>query len=79
MPNKQKQYFNEREVSEFTGISLSSLRNDRHLSRGLPYIKLGKSVRYDLRDVISHMESHRVQPMYGITLATSYGPKEVSQ
>ena len=45
-------YVNEKEVSEITGIALATLRNDRFLSKGIPYIKLGKSVRYNLKDVI---------------------------
>ncbi len=78
MPKQEKQYLNEKEVCEFTGISLSSLRNNRHLCKGLPYIKLGKSVRYDLRDVISHMESHRIQPFNGVDLDMPRTPKGVS-
>lgn len=65
MPNEERMYLNEKQVSEFTGISLSSLRNHRHQCKGLPYIKLGKSVRYDIRDIIRHMESHRILPLDG--------------
>ncbi|MCX5814246.1 MAG: helix-turn-helix domain-containing protein [Proteobacteria bacterium] len=53
-------YRNEREIAKLTGISLSSLRNNRSLKRGLPYIKIGKSIRYNMSDVINYLESHRI-------------------
>jgi hypothetical protein len=55
------QYLNEKEVSKITGRALPTLRNDRHLGRGLPYIKLMRSIRYDLRDVINFMEARKIQ------------------
>jgi len=54
-------YVNEKKVSEITGLALPTLRNDRSTKRRLPYIKVGKSVRYSLRDVIDFMERHRIQ------------------
>lgn len=55
-------YLTERQVFEMTGIPVSTLQNHRHYCKGLPYIKFGKSVRYDLKDIISYMESRKVQP-----------------
>jgi len=54
-------YITEKEVSEIIGRALSTLRNDRFLGKGIPYIKIGKSVRYRLDDVIEFMESKRVE------------------
>ncbi|HHS12290.1 MAG TPA: DNA-binding protein [bacterium] len=54
-------YLNEKEVADMTGFSLSTLRNNRFLSKGIPYIKVGKSVRYDLKEVVAFMERHRIQ------------------
>lgn len=53
-------YLTEREVSELTRKALSTLRNDRHMRRGLPYIKDGGSIRYNLNDVISYMEGRKI-------------------
>jgi hypothetical protein len=53
-------YLNEKQVSEMTAIPLSTLRNDRFLSKGIPFIKIGKSVRYDLYDVVDYMDSHKI-------------------
>ena len=50
-------YLKEEEVSSITGLALSTLRNDRFLKKGIPYLKVGRSVRYSLSDVIEFMES----------------------
>ncbi len=60
-----KQYLTEKEVAQITRMALSTLRNDRSCGRGLPYIKVGRSVRYDLADVIEFMESHKVRTLSG--------------
>ncbi|HPD57610.1 MAG TPA: hypothetical protein PKW17_10260 [Smithellaceae bacterium] len=57
----KKRYLNEHEVSQLTGIAVSTLRNDRHLRRGFPYLKIGKrSVRYITSDVVREMEKKRI-------------------
>ncbi len=56
-----KKYLTEKEVSEFTGRAISTLRNDRCKGIGIPYIKMKRSVRYDPDDVIKYMESCKIQ------------------
>lgn len=56
-----QRYLNEKEVSEFTGLALSTLRNHRFERKGIPYSKLGKSVRYSLQDVLDYCESRRIE------------------
>ena len=53
-------YLTEQEVAELTRLSVCSLRNDRCQRRRIPFIKIGKSVRYSKDDVIAFMEAHRV-------------------
>ena len=53
-------YLNEVRVAGITGRALSTLRNERARGLGIPYIKIGRSVRYDLTDVIRFMESHKI-------------------
>ena len=55
-------YLNEKEVSEITGIALQTLRNNRMLNKGFPYVRVGRSIRYSLEDVIAYMESRKVKP-----------------
>ncbi len=57
----KKPYLNEVETAAITGRALSTLRNDRFLRRGLPYLRVGgRSIRYKLEDVLAFMEARRV-------------------
>lgn len=56
----EKKWIGEKEVAAMTGRKLPTLRNDRFLGRGLPYSKMGKSVRYAIEDVVAYMEARRV-------------------
>lgn len=58
--NDYPKYLTEKQVSEITSRALSTLKNDRFLNRGIPYIKAGRSVRYNLEDVLDYMESRKV-------------------
>lgn len=56
-----KTYITEKALSEMTGRALQTLRNDRFLGRGFPYIKMmGRSIRYDRDEVISIMEGSKI-------------------
>lgn len=55
-------YVGEKKVAEILEQSVQTLRNDRHLNRGIPYTKKGRSVRYALDDVIQYMEENKVHP-----------------
>jgi len=57
----QKQYITEDKVSAITGIAVATLRNDRLYKRKIPYVKIGRSVRYDQDDVIAFMESCKIR------------------
>lgn len=57
----KKPYLNEMEVAAITGRAVSTLRNERHLRRGVPYLKVSKrTIRYKLQDVLSFMEGQRI-------------------
>jgi len=56
----QRKYVGEQTVSKITDWSVQTLRNHRHLCKGIPYIKCGRSVRYDLDDVHGYMQSKRI-------------------
>lgn len=61
MKNKVK-YMNEKEASNLTGLALPTLRNHRSKGCGLPYIKIGRAVRYSFRDIIEYFEGHKINP-----------------
>jgi len=54
------EFLTEKQVSAITKIALSTLRNHRFMGIGIPYYKLGKSVRYNLEDVEKYMDSHKI-------------------
>lgn len=58
--NQHLTYFTEIKVAEITGLSLSKLRQDRMKGKGIPYCKLGRSVRYDAQDVQTFMDQHKI-------------------
>jgi hypothetical protein len=53
-------YLTEKDVKKITQRALPTLRNDRHRGKGIPYMKIGRSVRYNIQDVIDFMESRKV-------------------
>jgi hypothetical protein len=48
----------EREYAGITQRSVASVRRDRLLKQGCPYVKLGALVRYRPEDVRAHLESN---------------------
>jgi excisionase family DNA binding protein len=60
MEKEETVYINDVQAAKIMGLSKQSLRNWRHLNRGLPYYKIGRSVRYALADVIEFMESRKI-------------------
>ncbi|WP_022850685.1 helix-turn-helix transcriptional regulator [Limisalsivibrio acetivorans] len=45
------QLLDDREVAKLTGMSTSTLRNMRTAKTGIPYTKVGNSVRYRMGDI----------------------------
>ncbi len=58
---KQAQYVTEKEVAAMTCRAVSTLRNDRYMRRNIPYVKIGRSVRYKLADVLEFMDGNRIE------------------
>ena len=48
------------EVAVVTGLSIDTLAQWRSQRRGLPYLKIGRAVRYDPSDVQAYLEGCRV-------------------
>lgn len=49
-------------AAEMLGKAVQSLRNERFLRKGCPYIKLGRSVRYLQSDIQAYISKNRVDP-----------------
>lgn len=50
------------QLAEVLSVSEASLAQDRYMRQGMPYIKVGKRVRYELDAVIAYLENQRVKP-----------------
>jgi len=53
----------EHEVSRMTGLAVQTIRNQRCSRKNtIPYLKIGRSVRYLVKDVFEYLEKHRIDP-----------------
>ncbi len=50
-PIPLKTWLTEKEAAAMTGLSVSTLQKQRFYHRGIPYSKVGRSVRYSVHDV----------------------------
>lgn len=55
-----KKLLTEKEVSRRFGISCSTLQKHRFKGIGIPYVKFGRLVRYDIDDLYEFMNQHKV-------------------
>jgi hypothetical protein len=53
---------NEIRASEYLGTAVQTLRNWRNQRRGPAYVKLGRSVRYLVKDLESYLMKNRIDP-----------------
>lgn len=54
--------WDERRVSDETGIPLGTLRQHRHRGIGLPYVRIGRRVRYRPTDVAGYLAANTITP-----------------
>ena len=57
---KRPKLFNEMETAEMVGRAVQTLRNDRFLRQGIPYVKLGRNIRYTLEDIIAYLDARKI-------------------
>jgi hypothetical protein len=54
--------FDEKQTAKLLHRGVQTLRNDRMLGRGLPYVKLSpRQVRYDIRDILQYIEDCKIK------------------
>lgn len=51
-----------KEVANILKVDFKTLANQRYHNVGLPYVKLGKAVRYRKEDIESYLDEHLIQP-----------------
>lgn len=55
------EFLTTKQLAEWLGVSQQSLATDRYLGQGIPYIKIGKRVRYTKADVLDFLNVNRVE------------------
>jgi hypothetical protein len=65
-------YISEKGVSKILGKALSTLRNERCRGVGIPYYKLGRSVKYRLDEVLQYAEARRVETDGGVVQRSAW-------
>jgi DNA-binding transcriptional MerR regulator len=52
----------EKQTAKLLGLAVQTLRNWRTQSKGPPYIKISRTVRYNLADIKAYVKLHRIAP-----------------
>jgi len=60
------QAVNEKRAANFLGVAVQTLRNWRHQLRGPAYVKMGRSVRYQVEDLVGYLKKKKIDPEVGI-------------
>ncbi len=55
------QYLTETQLAEMTGRSIKSWQRDRSKGGGIPFIRCGGKILYDMEDVTTWMNSRKFQ------------------
>ena len=58
----RKVFLTEKELAEIGLKSPQSLRNDRWKGVGIPFYRIGRSVRYAVADVRKYLEENKIEP-----------------
>ena len=53
--------YTERELAKQLKVSVPKLRLDRYRKKGVPYYRIRGSIRYDLDQVLKHLEESQLQ------------------
>ncbi len=56
------QSLNEKQAAKLLGVAVQTLRNWRHHRTGPSYIKMGRSVRYQIMDLQDYIDQRRIDP-----------------
>lgn len=58
------------EVAEVFKTTEAALAQDRYLRRGLPYVKVGRRIRYLRADIVAYLEAGRTQAKQAMAAST---------
>jgi len=61
---RKGEFVTEEAAAEIIGLSVSTLRLNRFKKIGIPYYKMGRSVRYSIKDIHEFIKAHKVETNY---------------
>ena len=53
------QAVDEKRAARFLGVAVQTMRNWRHQRRGPAYVKMGRSVRYQVEDLVKYLKKKK--------------------
>ena len=56
------QSLDENQAAKILGVAVQTLRNWRHQCRGPAYVKMGRSVRYQVNDLVDYLKKKKIDP-----------------
>jgi predicted site-specific integrase-resolvase len=56
------QNLDENQAAKILGVAVQTLRNWRHQCRGPAYVKMGRSVRYQVNDLVDYLNKKKIDP-----------------
>jgi len=62
MTKKPRQFLTKKELAEYLGLSIFTIDSWVSERREIPYIKMGRCVKFDLSDVLLWVENNKVIP-----------------
>lgn len=62
MNQDELQVIGEKQAARLLSVAVQTLRNWRFLKKPPRYIKIGRSVRYQLSDLQEFMQKHKIEP-----------------
>ena len=57
-------FLRDTQVAKLINCSPQTLRNQRFLGKGIPYVKAGRAVRYEEEEVIKYMRDRKIIPRF---------------
>ena len=58
---ENSQLLNDKQVAKLTGRALQTIRNDRFNRTGISYVRVGRSIRYKVQDVLDFIKRNRIE------------------
>lgn len=60
---QRKLFFSEKELEAMGLWSAGTLRNHRVKGIGLPYVRVGRTIRYSRKDLLEYLKANRLKPV----------------